>query len=477
MHATATLAMPAFRLGLLVLLGAGCAALPQAGGKTKTRGLEMPLKLTSCTGAANQQFGYRNEDDGNETGIALTGIQSLGFCLDVYHSGTKAGTDVLGWPCSYGGPPSQFWFVRGQTIASKQARTPLCLGIVDGAGALADCTAPEAQFSIGLTPEAPGTIVHRGTGSCLTMFGPVPPVPPSPPFPPPPPAPPSCPTSPPAKPPAGPPPAGATPCEIYASGGTPCVAAHRYVQRPGPMVPGYTRRGRTRRELGGPRVSWCPPWPYWCLGAAAGARERCDPSTYPHRMPRLSPCHAVAAARTDHPAAHSMVRALYTGYAGALYVVRRNSDNATKSVGLLAKGGYADSAQQDAFCAGTDCTVTRIVDQSPNGNHLDVFPQGWNGHPTPEDSGVNASRDRHTVGGHPVYSAWFEPGDGYRNDGTVGVAVGEEPESMYMVTSGKHYDDQCCTRHEPFNSTPIGFNSISFGSPHAFPMGRNVTCR
>ena len=49
---------------------------------------------------------------------------------------------------------------------------------------------------------------------------------------------------------------------------------------------------------------------------------------------------------------------------------------------------YADSAQQDVFCAGTDCTVTRIVDQSPNGNHLDVFPQGWNGHLTPKDSGV-----------------------------------------------------------------------------------------
>ena len=30
------------------------------------------------------------------------------------------------------------------------------------------------------------------------------------------------------------------------------------------------------------------------------------------------------------------------------------------------------------------------------------------------------------------------------------------------------------TRREPFNSTPMGVNSISFGSPHVCPMGR--TC-
>jgi hypothetical protein len=56
------------------------------------------------------------------------------------------------------------------------------------------------------------------------------------------------------------------------------------------------------------------------------------------------------------------------------------------------------------------------------------------------------------AGGHPVYSAYFETGMGYRNIQTMqsppapanGTAVGHEPESMYMVTSGKHFNNHCC---------------------------------
>ena len=98
---------------------------------------------------------------------------------------------------------------------------------------------------------------------------------------------------------------------------------------------------------------------------------------------------------------------------------------------------------------------------------------------------VNASKEQHTVGGHPVYAknvspppplfilendhftktglgqtqgklrnkaafphqvwaAVFEGGMGYRNDTTSGVATGDEPESIYMVASGTHYNDGCC---------------------------------
>ena len=69
-------------------------------------------------------------------------------------------------------------------------------------------------------------------------------------------------------------------------------------------------------------------------------------------------------------------------------------------------GGVANAATQDAFCAGTDCVVSEILDQSPNNNHLPRF-----NYSTPQRSrvnkGVNASADRHTLGGQPVYSAWF----------------------------------------------------------------------
>ena len=60
------------------------------------------------------------------------------------------------------------------------------------------------------------------------------------------------------------------------------------------------------------------------------------------------------------------------------------------------------------------------------------------------DRPVNASREKLSVGGHPVYAAYFEGDMGYRIDVTDGVAKGDEPESLYMVTSGTHYNTECC---------------------------------
>ena len=39
-------------------------------------------------------------------------------------------------------------------------------------------------------------------------------------------------------------------------------------------------------------------------------------------------------------------------------------------------GGYAHAAAQDAFCAGTISVITRIYDQSGEGNHLNQAPPG-----------------------------------------------------------------------------------------------------
>merc|ERR1711972_1131026 len=83
-----------------------------------------------------------------------------------------------------------------------------------------------------------------------------------------------------------------------------------------------------------------------------------------------------------------------------------------------------------------------IYDQSPRKNHLDTAPGGGNN--WKPDSGVNATAEKLFVGGHPVYAAYFEPGQGYRNDKTSGVAVNDEAETMYMVTSGKRYNGECC---------------------------------
>lgn len=149
-----------------------------------------------------------------------------------------------------------------------------------------------------------------------------------------------------------------------------------------------------------------------------------------------------AAPETKCVAAHSTVRALYGNFAGALYTVQRTSDKQNFDVKVLEAGGYANSASQDKFCEGTDCFITQIYDQSPEGNHLSIAPPGGNYHQ--EDIPCNATRDKLMVGGHAVYSAYFEGHMGYRRDNTSGIAVGDEAETMYMVTSGEHYNDRCC---------------------------------
>ncbi len=62
-----------------------------------------------------------------------------------------------------------------------------------------------------------------------------------------------------------------------------------------------------------------------------------------------------------------------------------------------------------------------------------------------------------SVGGNPVFSAYFEGGTpdrsgtmgfranpGPRNNGSNKVARGDDPESIYMVTSGRHFNSGCC---------------------------------
>jgi len=91
---------------------------------------------------------------------------------------------------------------------------------------------------------------------------------------------------------------------------------------------------------------------------------------------------------------------------------------------------------------GTSCIISMIYDQSGRANHLAVAPPGGN-HPFP-DAGVNASRRSLSVDGQRVYAAYFENGNGYRNDCTSGVATADEPETIYMVTDSTHFNGGCC---------------------------------
>ncbi len=156
------------------------------------------------------------------------------------------------------------------------------------------------------------------------------------------------------------------------------------------------------------------------------------------------PCDLYASGGTPCVAAHSTVRALFGAYTGKLYQVRRASDNTTKDISVLKAGGPADSAPQDAFCAGTSCVITVLYDQSGHGN--DLWYQGSDVVPgSPRSSPAKATTESLQVSGSKVYSLYINPGNSYWRDGhTTGVPTGSAPEGLYMVTSGTHVNGGCC---------------------------------
>ena len=97
--------------------------------------------------------------------------------------------------------------------------------------------------------------------------------------------------------------------------------------------------------------------------------------------------------------------------------------------------------------------ITRIFDQSGNGNHLHVVgqPSGlepvgtggrlYKGAPI---TGTNASADPLFIDGRQVYSAYFDGGMGFRTNTTSEIPINDEPETLLMVTSGTHYSGPCC---------------------------------
>jgi non-reducing end alpha-L-arabinofuranosidase len=164
------------------------------------------------------------------------------------------------------------------------------------------------------------------------------------------------------------------------------------------------------------------------------------------------PCDIYAAAGTPCVTAHSTTRALSASYNGPLYQVLRQSDGKTLDIGLVQPsasdpGGYADAAAQDAFCADTLCVITKLYDQSGRGNDLLQAPPGPS-FPGPAKGGFDtqpiADMAPITIGGHKAYGVYIMPGMGFRNNNATGLAIEDEPEGMYSVFDGKHFDSGCC---------------------------------
>ncbi len=163
------------------------------------------------------------------------------------------------------------------------------------------------------------------------------------------------------------------------------------------------------------------------------------------------PCDIYAAAGNPCVAAHSSTRALYAAYNGPLYQVMRQSDGKTLDIGVVQAsagdpGGYADAAAQDSFCANTYCWITKLYDQSGNGNHLVQAPRGGFGGPSM--GGFNnlpiADMAPVTLMGHKVYGIFIAPGMGLRWNDAKGTAVDDQAEGQYWVINGHHYNNGCC---------------------------------
>lgn len=159
------------------------------------------------------------------------------------------------------------------------------------------------------------------------------------------------------------------------------------------------------------------------------------------------PCDIYGLTGTPCVAAYSSVRALYDNYAGPLYQVTRRSDNLSYNVGVLTVGGYANAASQDTFCGPSSCTITRIYDQSGNGNDLVVQGAGPAGGP---NVAARANALPITVAGNRVYGIYLPPGTGYRRTNTSqnnygNVPRGDAPQSVYEVASGTNVNNGCCS--------------------------------
>ena len=196
------------------------------------------------------------------------------------------------------------------------------------------------------------------------------------------------------------------------------------------------------------------------------------------------PCDVLKQGGQACVAAHSTVRSLLAAYTGPLYQLCKGTAAAGPSSckgttqDIAAVNGYADTAAHEAFCAGGSgaCTITKIYDQSGQGNHLEPAPRG--GAKSTADSPANANDLKISIGGHTAYGIFIKPGMGYRAGCSActlktakGTAVGDEAETQYMVSSQKNLVNGCCFDYGNAETTS---NDDGNGTMEAIYLGLGV---
>ena len=185
------------------------------------------------------------------------------------------------------------------------------------------------------------------------------------------------------------------------------------------------------------------------------------------------PCDIYAAANTPCAAAYSMVRALSKTYSGPLYQVRSGSSatnagtgGSVKDIGILADG-YADTATQDTFCAGSTCTVSILYDQSGNATDMKRAPKGGAGNGARSDQDCyesSATKGTVTAGGRKVYVLYMNQYEGYRTPlGIKGksMPLGTSPEGIYMLADGTRFGTACCWDFGNVTTNPLQYHTMN----------------
>ncbi len=194
------------------------------------------------------------------------------------------------------------------------------------------------------------------------------------------------------------------------------------------------------------------------------------------------PCDVLSQGGTTCVTAHSTVRVVVSGYEGPLYQLCKggSSPGPSSCTGttqdIEAIDGYADVSTHNNFCGGDPCFITKIYDQSGNGNDLEPSPKG--GAKSTPDNPAKANALPVKVNGHNAYGVLVKPGTGYRtgcNDCNIkqgkGMALGDDPQSMYMVTSMSDLVDNCCF---DYGNAETSSNDDGNGTMEAIYFGAGV---
>ncbi len=81
-----------------------------------------------------------------------------------------------------------------------------------------------------------------------------------------------------------------------------------------------------------------------------------------------------------------------------------------------------------------------------------------------------------TIGGHKAYGVYIMPGMGFRNNDATDIAINDEPEGIYYVIDGTHYDSGCCFDYgnSSTNGRAVGTGTMEttyFGTATAWGSG------